>query len=266
MIYRISHVEHPAFPEQDLANLVNEAALQSARSNHDAVTMADFESARDKLKWGKERRSKVMTEDDRKIAAYHEAGHALALFLLPDTEPLHKVTIIPRGVDFLGTTMQLPKNDRYTKTKRQLLCEISALMAGRAAEEIVFNDCSTGASSDIQVASRLARLMVCEWGMSKILGPIRYGNLENLLNKPDDAFAKLMCSETVAREIDDEIKKIIDVAYDQAHQLLYDHRETLVALAERLLRNEVLDIKEIEMIIENYAQTSTAASNEYNDV
>ncbi|MDX9703363.1 MAG: ATP-dependent zinc metalloprotease FtsH [Candidatus Auribacterota bacterium] len=241
----------PGFSGADLANLANEAALQSARLGKDAVEMNDFEVARDKMKWGKERRSKVMTDDDRKITAYHEAGHALILSLLPDTEPLHKVTIIPRGVGFLGITMQLPKTDRYTKSKKQLIGEITGLMAGIAAEEIVFNDISTGASNDIQLATRLARLMVCEWGMSKKLGPIRYANTEQAVScVNDDTYVKLAYSESVSQEIDEEVKKIMETAYNKAHQLLEQHKKTFFAVAEELLRNEVLDIQQINSIID----------------
>lgn len=239
----------PGFSGADLANLVNEAALNSARRGKPAVDMDDLECARDKLKWGKARKSKVVSDDDKKITAYHEAGHALVLNLFPETEPLHKVTIIPRGVGFLGITMQLPKTDRYTKTRTQLMGEIAGLMGGRAAEQIIFNDVSTGAAKDIQLATKLAHLMICEWGMSKKMGPIRLCNIDEGRGPVQNMISRTVCSEHMAMEIDEEVKKIINVAYDRAHQLLQNNKDALIALAEELRVKEVLDKNEINAII-----------------
>jgi cell division protease FtsH len=245
----------PGFSGADLANLVNESALLAARFNKPAVDMQALEESRDKVKWGKERRSRILDEQDRKITAYHEAGHALVLYLIPETKPLHKVTIIPRGIAYAGSTMQLSEKDRYMETKNQLLGEITGLMGGRAAEELILQDISTGAHNDIASATRIARLMVCQWGMSEKLGPVQFGGQtaqtfldDNLPHKPE-------YSEAIALEIDMEIKQIINDCYKRAKNIISANKKTLLTLTNRLLEKEVLDYKDIEKIIQTATTT-----------
>jgi cell division protease FtsH len=240
----------PGFSGADLANLVNEAALLAARNNKKSVGMVEMEEARDKVRWGRERKSRVMDEEDRKVTAYHEAGHALVIALIPETEPLHKVTIIPRGLAYLGATMQLPEKDRYLEFRKKILGVIAGLFGGRAAEEMIFGDITAGSRNDIKVATGLARQMVCEWGMSQKMGPMTYGEHEQHLFLGREITRSSDYSEETAREIDREIKLIIDECFRRAKQLLDDNRDKLVALAEALLKYEVLDDVEIGQIIE----------------
>jgi len=240
----------PGFSGADLANLVNEAALLAARHNKKSVGMSELEEARDKVRWGRERRSRVMDEEDRKVTAYHEAGHALVIALIPETEPLHKVTIIPRGLAYLGATMQLPEKDRYLEFKKKILGVIAGMFGGRAAEEMIFGDITAGSRNDIKVATALARRMVCEWGMSEKMGPMTYGEHEEHLFLGREITRSSDYSEETAREIDREIKLIIGECYSRAKQLLAENRDKLVALAEALLKYEVLDDVEIGQIIE----------------
>lgn len=241
------------FSGADLANLVNEAALLSARMNKPAVDLTALEEARDKVKWGRERRSRLMDDDDRKIAAYHEAGHALVLHFSPRMKQLHKVTIIPRGVSYLGATFQLPEKDRYTKTKQQIYAEITALMGGRVAEEIIFGDISTGATTDIEHATALARKMVCEWGMSDTIGPVLHAERDIQKFLGTEVSRSLNCSETVASQIDTEIKNIILSCYTQAKEMLTAHKKILIKIADELLKKEVLEACEVEELIESHA-------------
>ncbi|RJP58424.1 MAG: ATP-dependent metallopeptidase FtsH/Yme1/Tma family protein [Candidatus Auribacter fodinae] len=237
----------PGFSGAELANLVNEAALLAARNNQSSVTMKDFEESRDKVTWGRERKSRVMNEADRTIAAYHEAGHALATHFLPDATQLHKVTIIPRGQHMLGSTLHIPASDRQMVTRKQILAEITLLMSGRAAEELAFSDCSTGAHNDIKRATELARLMVCEWGMSANLGPVRYtrseGNTASVQGCSPDF------SEQTAAAIDAEIKDIIADCHTKALNLIARNKETLISLATELLKQEVLDAEKVKELI-----------------
>ncbi len=240
----------PGFSGADLANLVNEAALLAARHNKKSVGMAELEEARDKVRWGRERKSRVMDEEDRKVTAYHEAGHALVIALIPETEPLHKVTIIPRGMAYLGATMQLPEKDRYLEFKKKILGVIAGMFGGRAAEEMIFGDITAGSRNDIKVATGLARRMVCEWGMSEKMGPMTYGEHEEHLFLGREITRSSDYSEETAREIDGEIKSIIEECYNRAKKLLAENRDKLVALAEALLKHEVLDDIEIGQILE----------------
>jgi cell division protease FtsH len=238
----------PGFSGADLANLINEAALLGARSEKKAVGMEELEEARDKVRWGRERRSRAMDERDKKITAYHEAGHALVMHKLEHTEPLHKVTIIPRGM-YLGATFSLPEKDKYHESKRQMLDQIAGIMGGRIAEEITFGDCTSGASGDIKQATHIARKMVTEWGMSDKIGMVNVSEHEEHMFLGRDLFKGREVSEQTARLIDEEIRLIIDTAYGRAKDLLQTHKDKLDALAGALLEYETLDGPEITEII-----------------
>ena len=239
----------PGFSGADLANLVNEAALLAARRNKKSVTTEELEEARDKVRWGRERRSRVMDEEDKKVTAYHEAGHALVLNMIPETEPLHKVTIIPRGIAYLGATMQLPEKDQYHEFRKKILGQLTGLFGGRVAEEVIFGDITAGARSDIKMASNIARRMVCEWGMSDELGPMTFGEREEHLFLGREVTRSIDYSEATAVEIDKEVKKIIEECYQRARTIITENRDKLVAIAEALLRYEVLEGEDVEKII-----------------
>ena len=238
----------PGYSGAELANLLNEAALLAARNNKKAVTMVELEEARVKVRWGRERRSLAMSEEEKRHTAWHEAGHALVNVLLPHAHPLHRVTIIPRGQS-LGATMQLPKEDVLNHRKKEMLDTISVMMAGRIAEEIVSGDISSGAANDIQQATAIARAMVCQWGMSERLGMIQYGTDEEYLFLGRDMFKMRPYSEATAREIDAEVKRIIDDCYNRAKQLIEQHRDKLEIIANALLEYETLDGKQVEDIV-----------------
>jgi cell division protease FtsH len=239
----------PGFSGADLANLVNEAALMAARSDCETVTQQYFEEARDKVRFGRERRSRVMDEQDRRHTAYHEAGHALVTAKTPECEPLHKVTIVPRGIAFLGATMQLPLKDKYHYTRKELEGQLGALMGGRVAEELVFDDLTSGAKSDIKQATELARKMVCEWGMSDLMGPLAYGEREEHLFLGREIDRHTDYSEETARKIDTEIRRLVDEGLNRAQTLIAADRDKLDAIAEGLLKYEVLDGSEIDALI-----------------
>jgi cell division protease FtsH len=238
----------PGFSGADLANLINEAALLAARQNKKSVGMEELEEARDKVRWGRERKSRKIDEEEKKITAYHEAGHAMVLDFIDDAEPLHKVTIIPRGIAYLGATMQLPEKDMYLEGKKKLLGQIAGLMGGRIAEEIIFGDITSGAHSDIKNATRIARMMVCEWGMSQKLGPMTFGEREQHIFLGKEISRTIDYSETTAIEIDKEIRKIIDESYNRARAILTEHKDVLIKIAEALLDREVLTGAEITRI------------------
>ena len=240
----------PGFSGADLSNLINEAALLAARRNAEAVEIKDMEEARDKVRWGRERRSRVMDDKEKRLTAYHEAGHAIVLQLVEESEPLHKVTIIPRGAS-LGSTMQLPEKDRYTESRRKLLSMLTGLMGGRTAEELVFGDITTGAHSDIRQASHIARMMVCEWGMSQTLGPQSFGEREELLFLGREVSRSQSFSEETARRIDEEVSRIIRECHDKALDILRRHREKLDTLANLLLERETLDGRDVEEIVKH---------------
>lgn len=240
----------PGYSGAELANVINEAALLAARRGMKAITLAELEEARDKVRWGKERRSLAISEKEKENTAYHEAGHALLLELLEHTEPLHKVTIIPRGPS-LGSTMWLPMEDKYTQRKFELLDNLVVDMGGRVAEEIVFGDVTSGARGDIQMATRLSRKMVCEWGMSEKMGMVEYGEHEDYVFLGRDLSRQRDYSEATAQEIDREVRKLCDDAYARAKQMLTEHRDKLEAIAKALLEYETLDGSQIREIIEH---------------
>ena len=237
------------FSGADLANLINEAALLAARENKNAAEMEDLEEARDKVRWGRERRSRKINDEDKKITAYHEAGHTLVALNAPKSVPVHKVTIIPRGVAYLGATMSLPEEDRYTMSKSEYLDELAVLMGGRYAEELIFNDITSGASGDIQQATKIARQMVCAFGMSDKLGNVQYGSRNEHIYVGRDITKTEDFSEETLREIDLEIKKLIDSAGKRALKILKEQRAKLELLAETLLEKETLDVKEIKSLL-----------------
>ncbi|MBH0206578.1 MAG: ATP-dependent metallopeptidase FtsH/Yme1/Tma family protein [Nitrospira sp.] len=238
----------PGFSGADLENLVNEAALWAARQNKKEVETVDFEMAKDKVMMGAERKSMMLTEEEKRITAYHEAGHALMAKLLPGTDPVHKVTIIPRG-RALGLTMQLPTDDRHNYSKEFLYNTLAILMGGRVAEELVFQHVTTGAGNDLERATDLARKMVCEWGMSEKLGPLTFGQKEDAVFLGRDFSAKRDVSDQVALEIDLEIKRFVTENYERAKRVLTEQMTSLKALAEALLEKEVLDAPEIDQIL-----------------
>ncbi len=239
----------PGFTGADLANLVNEAALLAARTEKKMVTMIDFEDAKDKVLMGVERRSMVITEKEKRSTAYHEAGHALVAYLLPGTDPLHKVTIIPRG-QALGVTMQLPEDDKHTYPKQYLTNNLAIMMGGRVAEEICLGEMTTGAGNDIERATETARKMVCEWGMSEKMGPLTYGTKEEQIFLGRDSNTQKNFSDETAKLIDLEVKALVMGGYNTAMDLLTTNRESLEKLFQGLLEHETLDLKEVSEIID----------------
>jgi len=238
----------PGFSGADLANLVNEGALWAARQNRKFVIMADFEMAKDKVLMGVERKSMILSEEEKRNTAYHEAGHALAAAMVPGADPLHKVTIIPRGMA-LGVTMQLPIDDKHTYTKGFLEAQLTVLMGGRAAEEIFLHHITTGAGNDIERATDIARQMVCDWGMSD-LGPLAFGKKEEAIFLGREIAQHRDYSEDTAIRIDQEVKKIVNSAYARARTILENGRDALERIAQALLDREVLDASEIKLLIE----------------
>lgn len=238
----------PGFSGADLENLVNEAALYAARKEKEQVEMSDFEQAKDKVLMGKERRSMILTEEERKITAYHEAGHTLVAKLLPKTDPVHKVSIVPRG-RALGITMQLPTDDRHNYSKTYLENNLAVLMGGRVAEEIIFNEMTTGAGNDIERATKMARRMVCEWGMSETLGPLALGENSQEVFLGRDIVHHKDYSEETARLIDAEIRKIVQQAYERAKKLLTENLDVLHNVSLALLERETLTGEEVDMIM-----------------
>ncbi|HJX99005.1 MAG TPA: ATP-dependent zinc metalloprotease FtsH, partial [Chthoniobacterales bacterium] len=239
----------PGYSGAELANVINEAALLAARRGLKGITLKELEEARDKVRWGKERRSLALSEKEKQNTAYHEAGHALLLELLPHTEPLHKVTIIPRGPS-LGSTMWLPEEDKYTNRKNELLASLAVKMGGRVAEEIVFGDVTNGAAGDIKMATAMARKMVCEWGMSEKLGMVEYGEHEDYVFLGRELTRNRDYSEATAEEIDHEVRRLLDDAYQTAKQTLIANRAHLDAIAKTLLEYETLDGMQIKELIQ----------------
>ncbi|MGC4014036.1 MAG: ATP-dependent zinc metalloprotease FtsH [Luteolibacter sp.] len=246
----------PGFSGAELANLINEAALLAARKGMTAVTLAELEEARDKVRWGRERRSLALSDKEKENTAYHEAGHAILNVILEHTDPLHKVTIIPRG-PALGVTMMLPNEDKVTYRKAEVLDDLIVLMGGRVAEEITFGNVTSGASGDIRMATRYARAMVCEWGMSDKLGMVEYGESSG------DMFGRgprMSYSSATAKLIDEEVKNIIDHAYAEAKRLLLERREMLELIAQALLEYETLDADHIKDLIETGSMKNPPSS------
>ena len=238
----------PGFSGAELANLLNEAALLAARTNKNSIGMIELEEARDKVRWGRERRSLAMTDEDKKITAWHEAGHAIINVLLDKCHPLHKVTIIPRG-QALGATMSLPKDDVLNRQSQEMCDTIAMTMGGRIAEEILTGDISTGAAGDIQQATNMARAMVTQWGMSKKLGMVLYGEGDEYVFLGKDLAQGKTYSEQTAQEIDTEVRRLVDEGYQRASKLISDNRDKLELISNALLEYETLDGQQVEDIV-----------------
>ncbi|MEE4314967.1 MAG: ATP-dependent zinc metalloprotease FtsH, partial [Desulfofustis sp.] len=238
----------PGFSGADLENLINEAALMAAREGAKEITLVILEKAKDKIMMGAERRSMIITEKEKEVTAYHEAGHALVAYLLPNTDPIHKVTIIPRG-RALGLTMQLPMVEKYTHSKAFLKNSICILFGGRVAEKLVFDEITTGAGNDLERATQLARKMVCEWGMSEELGPLTYGKKEEQIFLGREIAQHRDFSEETARQIDSAVKEIILEAIDKVTSLLESHRDVLERMASELLEKETIVLEDIKRIL-----------------
>ncbi len=249
----------PGFSGADLENLVNEAALWAARLDKKLVELIDFENAKDKVLMGVERKSMVLSEEEKRTTAFHEAGHALMAKLLPGADPVHKVTIIPRG-RALGMTMQLPIDDRHSYSKEFLYNTLSILFGGRVAEELIFKSVTTGAGNDIERATELARKMVCEWGMSEKLGPLTFGKKDEEIFLGREISSGRDFSDQVALEIDKEVKRLVLEAYERTRRMLTEHIHSLRALAEALLEKEVLDAIEIDQILQQSSSLEQAAA------
>jgi cell division protease FtsH len=238
----------PGFSGAELSNMVNEAALNAARNNRKSVLMYDFELAKDKVLMGAERKSLLLTEEEKKVTAYHEAGHVIVAALMPHADPLHKVTIIPRGMA-LGVTMQLPETDKHNYTLDYLNTQIAVMMGGRLAEEIFLNQMSTGAGNDIERATEMSRKMVCEWGMSS-LGPLTFGKKEEQIFLGRELSQHRDFSEETAREIDSEVRRLVNTGYEKAKSIILENRDAMVRIALALLEREVLDATELKLILE----------------
>jgi cell division protease FtsH len=240
----------PGFVGADLQNLVNEAALLAARRDAQQVHRVDFESAKDKVLLGAERRSLIMSDDDKRETAYHEAGHALVAMLSEHADPVHKVTIIPRGMA-LGVTMTMPEEDRYGLSKEQIVAQIQHAMGGRAAEELVFGRFTTGAANDLKQATGLARRMVCSYGMSDKIGPVSFSDDEHDVFLGRDFMQRREYSGHKAKEIDEEISSILSAEYETAKELLTQHRAILDRISEALLERETLGGEELKLLAAN---------------
>ncbi len=248
----------PMFSGADLEALVNEAAIDATMAGKDAVEQEDLEEARDKVRWGRARRSRVIDEQEKKITAYHEAGHALVQVLVPEADPLHKVSIIPRG-SMGGATFALPEKDRYLYTKKYCHAQLAITFGGRVAEELVFGDVSSGAASDIVHATELARTMVVDWGMSERLGLVSYNDQRRRMMAMD--LTGKEHSDKTSELIDEEVKTIIDTAYGETHRILEAHREQLENLAQALLKHETLDADEVKQIVEGKPLEKTTVND-----
>jgi len=249
----------PGFSGADLENLVNEAALLAARKNKDKVDMQDFELSKDKVLMGAERRSMILSDEERRTTAYHEAGHALVAKLIPDTDPVHKVTIIPRGMA-LGVTQQVPMDDRHTWSREYIHNRLAIMFGGRVAEELTSGQITTGAGDDIEKATDLARRMVCEWGMSENLGPMTFGKKEEQIFLGRDFTQTKDYSEQTAIEIDGEVRRILRDAYERAKRLLRSNLEILHRMATVLLEKEVLDGPEIDELVRSFGANNGTAT------
>jgi cell division protease FtsH len=243
----------PGFCGADLANLVNEGALLAASEDKERISMEHFEHAKDKVLMGTERKSLIISPQEKKLTAYHEAGHTLVAKLLPGTDPIHKVTIIPRGMA-LGLTQQLPMDEKHTYPREYLINKIAILLGGRVAEELIFNEVTTGAGNDLEGATDLARKMVCEWGMSDRLGPLTYGKKEEQIFLGREIAQHRDFSEATAVAIDQEVKSIVNINHEKVKKLLSANTETLKRLAENLLERESLDADEVHAIVNGKKQ------------
>jgi len=249
ILSRIGSTSSATFSGADLANLANEAALLAARRGKKSVTMPEMEEAIERVLAGPERKSRVISEREKKIIAFHESGHALVARLIPGTNPVHKMSIIPRGRGALGYTLQLPVEDRFLAMREELLNEICVLVAGRAAEQLVFDEISTGASNDLERATDIAHRMVCEYGMSKVLGTLTYGKKDTEVFLGRDLLKEKNYSEETAQTIDVEVRKIVTAAFERAQLLLKKNQGKLEKLAHTLLEKEVILSEEIDQIL-----------------
>ncbi|MFA7347855.1 MAG: ATP-dependent zinc metalloprotease FtsH [Desulfurivibrionaceae bacterium] len=247
----------PGFSGADLENMVNEAALLAARADADKITMVHMEQAKDKVMMGAERRSMIITEKEKEITAFHEAGHALVAMLLPGTDPIHKVTIIPRG-RALGLTQQLPVDEKHTYARSYLQNNLCILLSGRVAEELIFGEITTGSGNDIERCTQMARKMVCEWGMSEELGPLSYGKKEEQIFLGREIAQHRDYSESTAVRIDDEVKRIVLNANEKVHQLLSENITVLRGIADALLEKETLGLEDIQTIMAHGGKTTPA--------
>jgi cell division protease FtsH len=240
----------PGFSGADLENLLNEAALLAARREKEAVEMPDLEEARDKVLWGSERKSRKIDDKEKRLTAYHEAGHAVVQQVLKETEPLHKVTIIPRGIAYLGATMSLPEKDSYTQSRAKLLDDLAGAMGGRCAEELVFGEITNGAAQDIKHSTEIARMMVCSWGMSDELGPQRFGQNQEVMFLGREVSRQQDYSELTAQKIDAEVARLLREAHDRARSILQEKKEALETVSQRLLELETIDGRDVVDIVE----------------
>ncbi|MBT9583434.1 ATP-dependent zinc metalloprotease FtsH [bacterium] len=238
----------PGFSGADLENLLNEAALLAARNNRDKIFMQDCEEAIDRVRMGPERKSRIISEDEREVTAYHEAGHAMVGRAIPESDPVRKVTILPRGMA-MGVTIFVPEEDRYSASTEDLLAQIAVFMAGRAAEELAFGRITTGASNDIERATQIARDMVCRYGMSKLVGPVHFGRKQSQVFLGRDISEQRNYSEAVAQAIDDEVRKTVEAQYNRARSILETQRDMLDLLAAELLKSEVLEEEDLDKIL-----------------
>ncbi|HEY64883.1 MAG TPA: cell division protein FtsH, partial [Caldilineae bacterium] len=239
--------ETPGFVGADIENLVNEAAILAARRNKRAIGMEEFEEAIERVVAGPERRSRLISDEEKRIIAYHEAGHALVMRMLPHTDKVHKISIVSRGMA-LGYTMPLPEEDRVLNSRERYRDELAGLLGGRAAEEIVFGEVTTGAANDLERVTKLARKMVTEFGMSDRLGPLQFGQKDELVFLGREIAEQRNYSEEVAQAIDEEVRRFVEEAYERARTILLNHREKLDKIAELLIQKETIEEEEFEAI------------------
>jgi cell division protease FtsH len=246
------------FSGADIANLVNEAALNAARYNQKTVRMRDFEFAKDKVLMGSERRSMIISDAEKRVTAIHEAGHALLAVLLPHADPIHKVTIIPRGLA-LGLTQQLPTDEKHNYSRDYLNDQVAILLGGRIAEEITMDSVTTGAGNDLERVTELARRMVCEWGMSEAMGPLTFGRKEEQIFLGREIAQRQDYSEDTALQIDQEVKRLVTENYERSYRILTEHKHTLTTIADELLVREVLDAEQVRRLVAGQALEEPAA-------
>jgi len=244
----------PGFVGSDIANMVNEAALLAARRNKDRITMQEMEEAIDRVIAGPERKSRLISEKERRIVAYHESGHVLIAKLLPNSDPVHKISIMPRGVGALGYTLQLPIEDRYLTTKSEIIDKLCVLLGGRVAEEVIFEDVSTGAKNDLERATEMAHKMVCEYGMSENLGLLTYGKKDEQIFLGRDLVKEKNYSEEVAAKIDMEVRRVVDECHEKTKKLILENKENLIKIAEILMEEEILSGEDIDQILKGTYQ------------
>jgi cell division protease FtsH len=245
----------PGFTGADLSNVINESALLAARWGKKAIGMKEVEEAIDRVMAGPERKSRVMSEREKRIIAYHEGGHALVAHVLPNTDPVHKISVIPRG-RALGYTLTLPEEDKFLMTREELADELAMLMGGRVAEELIVGDITTGAANDIERATKVSRQMVTEYGMSDVIGPLTLGQKQHEVFLGRDFQSQQDYSEQVAFEIDNEVRRLIDEAHDEALEILQDHRGKLDELAARLIEKETVEREEVEAFLADIPKRS----------